>query len=105
MEFIRIAVEATADGDLMVLLRPRHLRGPLAWWLQPHLRNPYFKVHLDPLGSFVWNHCDGQVTVEEIIGQMETEFDAEDQLLQRVVYFLRELERGQMVRLTRKEPA
>lgn len=98
------AVQATADGELVVLLRPRYLRGPLAWWLQPHLRNPHFKVHLDPLGSFVWNRCDGQVTVADIIGQMEAEFGAEEQLQQRVVYFLRELERGQMVRLEPQLP-
>ncbi|MFH2006996.1 MAG: PqqD family protein [bacterium] len=93
------AVDAVAAGDLVVVLRPRYFRGPLAWWLQPRLRSPHFKVHLDALGSDVWRRCDGQTTVAAIVESMEAEFDGEDQLLQRVVFFLRELERGRMIRL------
>jgi hypothetical protein len=93
------AVDAELDGELVVLLRPRFMRGPLARWLQPRLRKPHFRVHLDALGSFVWNHCDGETSVAEIAEAMSRELSIQDQVVQRVVFFVRELERGRMIRV------
>jgi len=94
------AVGSELDGELVVLLRPRFTHGPLAWWLQPRLRNPFLRVRLDALGSFVWARCDGRTTVVEILRQMETELGGTQlQLERRLLVFLRQLERGEMVRL------
>lgn len=93
------AVGAVPDGELVIVLRPRYMRGPLAWWLQPRLRNPHFKVHLDELGSFVWRCCDGRRSVAQIAEAMDAAFENQEQVLQRVIYFVRELERGKMIRL------
>jgi hypothetical protein len=98
-------VGSEPDGELVVVLRPRYLRGPLAWWLQPRLSRPYFRVHLDGIGSFVWKQCDGRTSVAQIAAAMEDHFgEQEAQLFQRLVYFLRELERGQMIRML-EQPA
>ena len=93
------AVGAEPAGDLVTVLRPRYTWGPMAWWLQPRLRRPFFKVHLDELGSFVWSRCDGRTTVGEIVCALEAAFESQEQLLQRAIYFVRELERGRMLRL------
>jgi len=108
------AVEAQQDGgrddggalagreqaQLYVLLRPRFLRGPFAWWLQPRLRNPYFRVHLDAVGSFVWARCDGRTTVAEIAEAMEARFGAQvTPVVERLRLFLRQLEEGRMIRM------
>jgi hypothetical protein len=92
------AVDAEVDGELYVVLRPRYVRGPLAWWLQPRLRHPYFRVHLDAIGSFVWDRCDGQATVAEIAAAMEERFGGSvAPVLDRLQIFLRQLEQGRMI--------
>ena len=99
------AVGYELEGEKVVLLRPRFIKGPLARWLQPRLRRPYFRVHLDDLGSFVWKRCDGKTKVSEIVTQMEAHFGGgEIQLAERLAYFFQELERGEMIRM-RIEPA
>lgn len=93
-------VDAEQDGERYVLLRPRFLRGLLARWLQPVLRRPYFRVHLDEIGSFVWARCDGETTVAELAGAMEEHFGARvSPALERLRLFLDQLQRGSMVRL------
>lgn len=96
---------AEPDGELLVLLRPRFLRGPLARWLQPHLkRRPYFRVHLDEIGTFIWQHCDGQMTVAQITGAMEQHFgERVAPALDRLALFLRQLEEGQMIQMNLPE--
>ena len=91
------AVGFEQEGDRITLLRPRFMRGPLAWWLQPRLRRPFFHVRLDPLGSFVWQRCDGRTSIACIADSLEEHFKDQPQLLHRVVLFVRELERGKMI--------
>ena len=94
-----------ACGELYVLLRPRFLRGPFAWWLQPRLRNPYFRVHLDAVGSFIWARCDGRTTVGEIADAMEAQFGAQvTPVVDRLQIFLRQLEEGRMIRMHLPQP-
>jgi hypothetical protein len=94
------AVGSEPDGELVVVLRPRFMRGPLAWWLQPRLPRPYFKVHLDAVGTFVWKRCDGRTTVAEIARAMQERFgDDFEQAEERLQRFLFELERGKMIRM------
>jgi hypothetical protein len=99
------AVAAERDGERVVLLRPRFLRGPLAWWLQPVLPHPYFKVHLDEVGSFIWERCDGRTTVAEILAAMEAHFgERVSPALDRLALFLRQLEQGRLLRLHAPAP-
>ena len=91
-------VEAVEEEGHVVVLRPRFLRGPLAWWLQPRLRRPHFRVKLDPIGSFIWRRCDGETTVAQLAEAMEQEFgDGAEQAVSRIEMFLGELARGEMV--------
>lgn len=88
------------DGDRVVVLRPRFIKGPLARWLLPRLKNRHFKVHLDEIGTFVWNHCDGETTVAQILAGMEQHFGSDQtQLEKRLQMFLFELERGAMIEM------
>jgi hypothetical protein len=57
-------------------------------------------VHLDEVGSFVWQRCDGQATVAEIAQAMEQRFGARvAPALERLALFLRQLEGGRMIRM------
>jgi hypothetical protein len=99
------AVGHELDGEKVVLLRPRFIKGPFARWLQPRLRRPYFRVRLDDLGSFVWKLCDGMTKVSEIVTQLEAHFgEGEPQLAKRLAHFFYELERGQMIRMRIEPP-
>lgn len=72
-------------GDLAVLLVPRFRRGPLAKWLLARLKNPFFRVNLDEIGSFVWKQFDGKTAFSSIAQSMREKFGekadpAEDRL-------------------------
>ena len=99
-------VGAERDGERVVLLRPRFVRGPLAWWLQPILPHPYLKVHLDEVGSFIWERCDGETTVAEILAAMEAAFgERVSPAIDRLALFLRQLEGGRLIRMRLPESA
>jgi hypothetical protein len=94
------AVAFEGETERIVLLRPRFLRGPLAWWLQPLLRRPFFRVHLDDVGSFVWSRCDGRANVAEIADAMEVRFgERVAPAIDRLQIFLRQLEAGHLIRM------
>ena len=89
----------------VVLLRPRFMSGPLARWIQPRLKAPNVKVALDPIGSFVWQRCDGERSVGEILEEMKatlTEGESDAPLENptgRLRLFLQQLVQGGMLRL------
>ena len=47
-----------------------------------------FTARLDAIGSFVWKHCDGKKTVQEILILLEHAFPKEKELDQRYLVFL-----------------
>jgi hypothetical protein len=51
-------------------------------------REPTFTARLDAIGSFVWKHCDGTKTVQEILTLLEHAFPKEKELDQRYFLFL-----------------
>ncbi len=84
--------------DHVVLLRPKFRRGPLARWLQPRLRRPYFRLELDEIGTFVWDRLDGQTTVAAIADAARARFGARiEPVNERVGLFLRQLEQGKFI--------
>jgi hypothetical protein len=60
--------EVSEEGRA-VLIAPKFSGRFLGKWLVPLLSKPFFKVRLDDYGSFVWLRCDGQTTVEAIVGE------------------------------------
>ena len=94
---LRLVEADEGEDDRVTLLRPKFLRGPLARWLQPKLRKPYYRVHLDEIGSRSWRLIDGERAVSEIVELLQDEFDQED-MTDRLDMFLRELEAGGMIR-------
>lgn len=88
-----------ADDGRWTLLRPKFVRGFLARWVQPRLATPFYRVHLDEIGSCVWNLVNGARTVGEIAGEVDRRFGPRcNPAHERVALFLRELEKGSMIR-------
>ncbi len=93
-------VEAEAQGELFVLLRPRFQRGLLGRWLQPLLRRPYLRVHLDEVGSFIWDCCNGTATVAEIGAALAEKFgERVAPAAQRLSIFIGQMQRNGLIRL------
>ncbi len=68
---IRLLEHEETDSGLVVLLRPRFMKGLAAKFIQPRLKKPHIRITLDRIGSFVWKRCDGKTTVREILAEME----------------------------------
>lgn len=84
------------DGRVEVL-RPKFGRGRLGRFVAARVRKPHVSVHLDARGSFVWDQCDGERTVEEIAEALEQRDGPTDDLRRRLVRFLVGLARQGMV--------
>jgi hypothetical protein len=89
------------DDGKVTLLIPKFRGKILGKYLQPYIKRKYYKVKLDILGSFVWNHCDGRSSVNEIVAKMKTQFgDEAEPADDRVAKFLRHLYRADCVKFS-----
>lgn len=90
----------TPETNLVVLLVPK-FRNPLVErWFVPLLARPTLRVKLDPLGSAVWNGCDGKTTILEIGEHVAQEFgEPLEPLYERIGKFVHKLARDQFLLL------
>jgi hypothetical protein len=85
-------------GEVRILV-PRYGTSSLGRWVAARLGRRHITVNLDRLGSAVWQACDGVTTVGGIAARLETEFGEQAAPVQeRLAIFLRELERGRLIR-------
>lgn len=47
-----------------------------------------FTAKMDEIGTIVWENCDGETTVKEILDILKKEFPDEEKIDQRLFYFL-----------------
>lgn len=82
------------EGGLVTVLVPKFTSRFARRWFMPLLAKPDMRVHLDAVGSFVWQQCDGVTTVRAIGDRVAERFggDAEERRLD-VVRFVRKLVR------------
>jgi hypothetical protein len=87
-----------SDQGLTVLLKPKIKHPVLAKNILPRLKNPYYKIRLDDVGSFIWEQCDGVQTVKEIADSLSERFgDKVEPLYDRLALFLQSLERNRFI--------
>jgi len=91
--------ESTAEGAVTVLV-PKFRNPFLVKWVLPHLARPFFRVKLDAVGSEIWSRCDGSTTVTKIAEELQAKFGPSvEPVGDRIGSFLRQLERGDLVRI------
>lgn len=62
------------------------------------MKNPYYKIRLDSVGSFIWEHCDGNFRVKEVAERLENKFGEKvEPLNERLVLFLQSLGRSHFI--------
>ncbi len=89
--------EKKEDG-LIVLLKPKFEHALLKKYVLPRLKKPYFKIKLDNVGSFIWEHCDGNIQVKELAKSLEDKFGKEvEPLYERLTLFLQSLEKNHFI--------
>lgn len=83
---------------LIDLLKPK-LKNPfLAKNLLPRLKNPCYRIRLDAVGSFIWELCDGHLTVKELGNKLKDKFkDKVEPLYDRLSLFLQNLEKNHFI--------
>ena len=68
-----------------------------------YFRKPH-KIDLDEIGSFVWELCDGDLSVEEIAVKVrETFSDKVEPAEKRVELFIRQMTKTKLINLFTKE--
>ena len=98
---VRVLAYEPAEGDTVVLIRPKILSPRWAWLLRL-MRKPAYRVKLDARGSAVWLACDGARTVAEVEASVAGAFSGEPDTLLRTALFIRELARGKFIDLFRR---
>ena len=89
--------EKKEDG-LIVLLKPKFELAFLKKYVLPRLKKPYFKIKLDPVGSFIWEHCDGSLRVKEVAKNLKDKFGEDvEPLYDRLALFLQSLEKNHLI--------
>jgi hypothetical protein len=79
------------DKEQVVILVP-----PVENWLVskilPKPKKPAQRIHLDEIGTFVWEHCDGKLSIREIGEHLAGEFSQlTGQVDERIVQFLQQM--------------
>jgi hypothetical protein len=86
------------EGRVVVLV-PK-FSGRFGQWFLLKLRKPNIRVKLDTLGSFVWNHCQGVITVREIADRLKGEFgESAEPVYERVGEFIKRLHRDRLIEM------
>jgi Coenzyme PQQ synthesis protein D (PqqD) len=93
------------DGAVRVL-EPRFGASRLGRWLAERLGAAPIEVRLDPLGTAVWEACDGATTVGDVLLRLQQRFGpAIEPADERLARFLRELERTRFITWKATSPA
>lgn len=91
----RIVSWEMEGGDKVVLLVPKFRNRFVVKWFVPMLAKPNIRVKLDDRGSFVWQRCDGETTVQQIGEQMSAAFtEPIEATYERIGKFIHQLVRG-----------
>ncbi|MBS3819316.1 PqqD family protein [bacterium] len=86
-------------NGLVSLLKPKFKNPILAKYVLPRLKNPYYRIKLDEIGTCVWTHCDGGKTVREIADILYQNFGKKvEPLHDRLSLFLQRLEKNGFIK-------
>ncbi len=92
--------ETDEEGNVTVLV-PH----PENWFTRilPKPKNWARRVHLDPVGSRVWNLCDGQHSIRQIARRLEEEFgESVRPTHERTVMFVQQMYQQEFVKMFEK---
>ncbi len=93
----RVKSETTPEGKI-ILLKPKFKNTFLVKHLMPYLKHPFYRIHLDEIGTSTWQKIDGVrsagVIAEEVSQELGT---AVEPAFKRVGLFLHQLKKGELI--------
>lgn len=88
------------NEGFVVLLKPKLQHPFFRKHVLPKLKRPHYKIKLDEVGSFFWEHCDGTQRIDDIASRMTKHFgDKIEPLYDRIALFLQSLEKNKFIRM------
>jgi len=92
------------ETNLVVLKKPKFKNSFLKKHVLPRLKNPYYSVKLDKIGSFVWQNIDGKSSFGEIATKMSEEFgEVIEPVHDRLGQFINSLQRYEFINFVNLE--
>ncbi len=87
------AVDSDTDDETgqTILLKPRYGQSWFGRLLTRRLAKPWVHIHLDDLGTWIWNRLDGEHTLADLALEMREAFPDEAKPDQRLIMFVRQL--------------
>jgi hypothetical protein len=86
------------ENGLYILLKPKYSHPWFVKHILPRLKNPHYKIKLDDIGSFIWDHCNSRKTVKEISVKLKEKFgDKVEPLYERLGAFFQNLEKNKFI--------
>ncbi len=88
----------TNNSGFTVILVPKFGTHILGKWLASKMAEPNYRLNLDAIGTFVWQHCDGIRDFEEIANRMSKKFGSKvDPVHERLTLFFQSLEKSKSI--------
>ncbi len=82
----------------VVIIHPKFNSKPFTYFLK-YMKKPNFRIELDEYGSFIWENCDGEKSVEEIVKLLRENFGEDvEPADERVAIFFMELYRSGFIK-------
>jgi hypothetical protein len=98
---VRNVGEFNRDGEKITLLVPKFKSPWMRKWLIPQNRSKHFRIHLDEMGSKVWNFIDGERNTNEIClllnDSLSENVDPDNSIELRVTRFLSQLYKNRFI--------
>ncbi len=95
---VRTVEEFSKEEEKVTLLIPKFKSEWARKWLIPPGRSKYFRIHLDAMGSNVWELIDGKRNTGEICTIMSAGIPDDEQLSLRVTKFMTALYKSRFVK-------
>jgi hypothetical protein len=98
---VRNVREFNREGEKITLFIPKFKSKNFSNWFIPANRSKFFSIHLDEMGSRVWDLIDGEMNTGEICSRLfptppgDENPDSREEL--RVTEFLRQLYRNRFI--------
>jgi hypothetical protein len=96
----------TEESGTVIVLVP-HSENWFTRRLLPSAKKPAQKIHLDKIGSLVWQQFDGQNSIKDICNILQQDHgDQEDSIEERTVLFAQQLYKQKFIKvLIQKDPS
>lgn len=98
---VRNVKEYTNEGEKITLHIPKFKSEWMSKWFIPANRSKYFSIHLDEMGSKVWNLIDGETNTGDLCNRLSEGLPEEDNagtpVELRVTEFLRQLYKNRFI--------